>query len=135
MERRQLCSETHSGAHDLFKGGKERVASMSWFPRATEPHSPQQAERQSGLPCSLRSANLKLRPWKSRAPPSRWVSEASQPTEHLCLGRVVERLGGVVPTIRGPFHLGPVLSWHCLGNQDGLSAFVGGPESETSNQN
>lgn len=72
---------------------------MSWFPRATEPHSPQQAERQSGLPRSLRSANLKLRPWESPAPPSRWVSEASQPTEHLCLGRVVERSGGVVPTL------------------------------------
>lgn len=51
MERRQLCSEALSGAHDLFKGGKERVASMSWFPRATEPQPP--AGRETVRPVTL----------------------------------------------------------------------------------
>lgn len=85
---------------------------MSWFPRATEPQPP--AGRETGLSRSLRSANLKLRPWKSPAPPSRWVSEASQPTEHLCLGRVVERLGGLVPTL-SPFRGHSILAQCCPG--------------------
>lgn len=53
------------------------------------------------------------------------MSEASQPPEHLCLGRVIERLGALVPT-PPPFRGHAILAVLALPtNQDGLSAFVG----------
>lgn len=102
--------------------------------RATQPPTRREAVRPATL---TQVSQPEAEALQESGPPSRWVSEASQPTEHLCLGRVVERLGALVPA-PPPFRGHSILAQNAVlalsRNQDGLSAFVGGPESEPRNQ-